>query len=210
MPDLYIITGSNGAGKSSVGNIYLPENIRADCEIFDGDKLFLQKQKLLWQQGITAIKEARNIAYQFVSSQFDKLTESALQNNANFVYEGHFTNEATWETPKRFKENGYHVHLIFLGLKNVALSKLRVLDRTKRGGHYVQPAEISGNFYGNLEKPNKYYILFDAVTIIDTSKSQHRLLVYIENSIVINSVHALNLPDWFINGLPAIYQAIVK
>lgn len=210
MPDLYIITGSNGAGKSSVGSIYLPESIRINCEIFDGDKLFLQKQRLLWQQGITAIKEARNIAYQFVSNRFDELVDNALQSNTDFVYEGHFTNEATWEIPKRFKENGYSIHLIFLGLKNIVLSRLRVLDRTKLGGHYVQPDEITANFYGNLEKLNKYYLLFTTITIIDTSESRHKLLMYMQNAVVINRINAMNLPNWFINGLPAIAQAIAK
>jgi predicted ABC-type ATPase len=63
MPELYIITGSNGAGKSSVGIDYLPEYIRNNYTIFDGDKLFMQKQKELWLSGIRAHKEAKKIAY---------------------------------------------------------------------------------------------------------------------------------------------------
>ena len=210
MPHLYIITGSNGAGKSSVGGSYLPDTICERCSTFDGDKVFLQKQKLLWQQGITAIKEARNIAYQFVKDQFDRLVDEALQENKDFIYEGHFINETTWDTPKRFKQNGYTIHLIFLGLKNTSLSRLRVLDRSKRGGHYVQPAEVTSNFYGNLEKVNKYYPLFNTVTIIDASQSQHKLLVYIENGVLINSIKKAELPQWFISGLPAIYHHIIK
>jgi len=45
MPELYIITGSNGAGKSTIGTIHLPANIRDNYTVFDGDKLFTQKQK---------------------------------------------------------------------------------------------------------------------------------------------------------------------
>jgi predicted ABC-type ATPase len=41
MPDLYILTGSNGTGKSTTGHFYLPEEFRAKYEIFDGDKLFM-------------------------------------------------------------------------------------------------------------------------------------------------------------------------
>lgn len=52
MPELYIITGSNGAGKSSIGFNYLPEFIQKNYPIFDGDKLFMQKQKELWNSGI--------------------------------------------------------------------------------------------------------------------------------------------------------------
>jgi predicted ABC-type ATPase len=43
MPDLFIITGSNGAGKSTVGKEYLPIHIQEKYPIFDGDKLFYAK-----------------------------------------------------------------------------------------------------------------------------------------------------------------------
>ncbi len=48
MPALYIITGSNGAGKSTVGADYLPLSIQQSCQVFDGDKLFMEKQRDLW------------------------------------------------------------------------------------------------------------------------------------------------------------------
>ena len=64
MPELYIITGSNGAGKSTVGFSYLPQHIQEAYSIFDGDKLFINKQKELWASGIRAHKEAKKIASQ--------------------------------------------------------------------------------------------------------------------------------------------------
>lgn len=139
MPNLYIITGSNGAGKSTVGREYLPFAIQQNCEIFDGDKLFMEKQKELWRNGIKAHKEAKKIAFSFVEETFDDLMETAISLNTDFVYEGHFTNDATWDIPKRFKEHGYQIHLIFFGLANTSLSEFRVIDRAKQGGHYVDP-----------------------------------------------------------------------
>ena len=59
MPELHIITGSNGAGKSTVGPEYLPQHIQNTCTIFDGDKLFIQKRNELWQN-LKAPKEVRN------------------------------------------------------------------------------------------------------------------------------------------------------
>lgn len=152
MPELYIITGSNGAGKSSVGPDYLPEHIRQNNTVFDGDKLFMQKQPELWRSGIRAHKEARKLAYEFVENTFDVLVAEAMYANTDFVYEGHFTNDATWNIPKKFKEKGYSIHLIFFGLESTALSELRVMARTKEGGHYVDPLTVTDNFYGNLEQ----------------------------------------------------------
>jgi predicted ABC-type ATPase len=79
MPALYIITGSNGAGKSTVGFSYLPIDIQNNYSIFDGDKLFMTKQRELWESGIRAHKEAKKIAYQFVSDIFDTIVTNALK-----------------------------------------------------------------------------------------------------------------------------------
>ena len=48
MPGLFITTGSNGAGKSSIGPSYLPPRIQQQGPVFDGDKLFVEKRKELW------------------------------------------------------------------------------------------------------------------------------------------------------------------
>ena len=208
MPELYIITGSNGAGKSSVGADYLPEHIRQNNTVFDGDKLFMQKQRELWQSGMRAHKEARKLAYEFVENTFDALVAEAMYANKNFVYEGHFTNEATWDIPKNFKGKGYSIHLIFFGLESTALSELRVLARTKEGGHYVDPLTIANNFYGNLEQLNKHYKMFDLVNIIDTSETKHILLATFKNGIVQYAVPVADLPKWFLQYMPEITSQI--
>jgi len=64
MPELHIITGSNGAGKSSIGPDYLPLHIREQGPVFDGDKLFVEKRKELWRT-IKSDKECKKLAYDF-------------------------------------------------------------------------------------------------------------------------------------------------
>jgi hypothetical protein len=66
MPELFIITGSNGAGKSSIGREYLSARIRQQGPIFDGDKLFIEKRKELWRS-IKSHKECNKLAYAFVT-----------------------------------------------------------------------------------------------------------------------------------------------
>src|ERR1022692_2333720 len=136
MPELYIITGSNGAGKSSVGFQYIPSVFRKQHPVFDGDKLFVAKQNELWNNGLRLPKEARKIAFDFVIEKFEHLVNEAIKNRESFAYEGHFTNEATWHIPQRFKDEGYKINIIFLGLKDPKLSLSRVLDRVEYGGHY--------------------------------------------------------------------------
>jgi predicted ABC-type ATPase len=208
MPELYIITGSNGAGKSSIGFNYLPEFIQKNYPIFDGDKLFMQKQKELWNSGIKAHKEAKKLAYQFVTDTFDRLVEEALYTSNNFVYEGHFTNDSTWEIPKRFKSQGYYINMIFLGLIDPDTSELRVINRVKESGHYVPRLTIEDNFYGNLEKLDKHYSVIDNLTIIDTSATEHLLLAQFKDQKILYTVPAEQLPPWFTKNLKMLTIAI--
>ncbi|MGN6398482.1 MAG: zeta toxin family protein [Mucilaginibacter sp.] len=204
MPALYIITGSNGAGKSTVGPQYLPEQIRNNYPVFDGDLLFVSKQRELFPAITRSPKEAKRLAFQHVVDTFESLSENALTNNENFVYEGHFTNSATWDTPKRFKAAGYIIHLFFLGLTSADLSQSRVTDRVTEGGHYVDRTTIEANFIGNLEMLNINFRFIDHLTIIDTSEVRHTTLATLHSGLLVSSIQISDFPDWFIKYLPAI------
>lgn len=206
MPDLYIITGSNGAGKSTLGTAYIPESLRE--HVFDGDKLLMIKKKEFWNSGIKSSKECTRRAAELVHSTFEELINTALYNQADFAYEGHFTNEATWDVPRRFKNSGYNIHLIFFGLTDTNISELRVITRAKEGGHYVDPPIIAANFYGNLEKLDIHFHMFDTVDIYDTSGIEHIELVKLESGTPTISVEISDLPDWFTNNLPNITKLI--
>lgn len=204
MPALYIITGSNGAGKSTIGPDYLPPYIQQSCNVFDGDKLFIEKQRDLWKGGIRVHKEIKKLAFAFVEETFNSLVETAISEKRNFAYEGHFTNQTTWDIPKRFRKEGYEIHMIFFGLTNVDLSQLRVVARTKEGGHYVDPLTLTSNFYGNLEKLNQYYSIFNTLEIVDTSETEHRVLSVFVNGEVLSAIASVLLPEWFQAKLPAL------
>ena len=140
---------------------------------------------------------------------FEQLVSKAIKENDHFVYEGHLPEEENWITPKRFKSAGYKVNFIFLGLKNVKTSALRVMDRAKLGGHNVPPYEIERNFYGNLKQLNKHFEIIDELQIVDTSDgTKMKVLTLFENGKVISAVSVLTLPEWFENGLPNLYQKI--
>jgi predicted ABC-type ATPase len=201
MPELHIITGSNGAGKSTTGPDYLPARIVQQGPVFDGDKLFVEKRKELWRT-IKSHKECAKLAYEFVTETFDHLVETSLAISRDFIYEGHFTNEATWSIPRRFLAAGYRVHLIFLGLRDMELSELRVTERSKSGGHYVDPRTVKDNFYGNLEKLNQHYGLFNSVQIIDTSDAEPIALAIFNKGQPSLAIPANGLPNWFRNYLP--------
>lgn len=208
MPSLYIITGSNGAGKSTIGPDYLPENIRNNYTVFDGDLLFVKKQRELFPEVTRSPKEAKKLAFQYVLDTFEQLTNDALEYNQTFVYEGHFTNHATWDTPKRFKDAGYEINLLFFGLTDPDVSQLRVTNRVARGGHFVDRLTLEDNFRGNLEMLNLNFRFIDHLTIVDTSEVQHATLATLNFGVIISAVATTALPHWFTFYMPAIAALI--
>jgi predicted ABC-type ATPase len=100
--------------------------------------------------------------------------------------------------------------MIFFGLNDTDLSELRVVNRTKEGGHYVDPFTVASNFYGNLEKLNKYYAIFDTLQIVDTSTTEHKVLCMVLNGKVKSSISHILLPDWFQTYLPELAEQIRK
>ncbi|OYQ44787.1 zeta toxin family protein [Flavobacterium aurantiibacter] len=208
MPKLIIITGSNGAGKSSIGPEYIPGKLKDS--IFDGDKMFIEKRSEIWASGVRSFNECKNRAFEIVVETFEKLVEESIARNLDFAYEGHFTNEATWDVPKKFKNAGYKIHLIFFGLTDAALSQTRVIMRAHEGGHYVDPFTVQSNYYGNLEKIDKYFSLFDSVRIFDTSGVEHIELAKLKQGVPYSAIPSNELPSWFAENLTEITRAIIK
>jgi predicted ABC-type ATPase len=208
VPELYILTGSNGAGKSTIGINYLPAHIQNNYPIFDGDKLFVNKRKELYPNHARTHKEARRLANEWLINHFEFLVDDAINRKDTFVYEGHFSNDSTWDVPKRFKENGYIINLFFFGLTNTKISEMRVIERSKVGGHYVNPIEIDLNFHGNLEKLNQQYHLINNLQIIDTSETGHKLLFQMVNNQIVSSVPYKELPAWFTSHLHGLAEKV--
>lgn len=143
-----------------------------------------------------------------MTEKFESLVDEAILKGFDFVYEGHFTNESTWEIPKRFKENGFEINMIFFGLASTGISELRVIDRTKEGGHYVDPKTVASNFFGNMEKLNTHFSIFNNLQIVDTSETEHKVLCVMMDGEVKSAIPSILLPNWFKSNLPAIFKII--
>ncbi|MBS0031502.1 hypothetical protein ACTJJ0_22695 [Chitinophaga sp. 22321] len=79
MPVLYIIAGSNGAGKSSAGPYLFPQSLIEKHPPFDGDKLKSLKQLEFRKQVGGSYKEAGRLADDYVDQAFEAQYKSALE-----------------------------------------------------------------------------------------------------------------------------------
>jgi len=201
LPELHVITGSNGAGKSSVGSEYLPIHIKQACKIFDGDKLALNKTNELFATKLHSYKESKSIANEWIGDYFQRQIKNAIQKNAHFAYEGHFREEYAWKVIDKFKENGYSIHFIFFGLVDVKRSQMRVMERALSGGHNVSHAEIDLNYYGNLVQLDRHFTILNELSIIDTSETAPKVLMKLLNDEILFHAEYNDMPPWFTENL---------
>lgn len=204
-PTLFIVAGANGAGKSTRSRSMLPAYMQ-NASIFDGDILFNEKKREL-QQHFSA-KESMEKASSFVSDYFNGLVSKAIQERRHFAFEGHFTQKEQWQPILDLKNNGYYVHMVYLGLDRVETSLDRVARRVRTDGHYVDDFNVKANYYGNLDMLNLNAPLLHRLDLYDATKSLKPLAV-LQAGRVMDALKLEYQPEWIKQELPKI-AALIK
>lgn len=200
MASLYVIAGHNGAGKSTHSRNLLPDPAR-QLPIFDGDVVYGEALREAFLR-LKVAKFAQREAMEVVVDVFEKKVREALASGSNFAYEGHFSQAGAWKPLQEFKEAGYGVEMVFLGLQSVELSQGRVEKRAQQGGHYVNAQAVRENYFGNLDYLNLNLSFFDRLSIYDTSQHLPRQLYVVEKGLVTHRVD--QVPEWAEKGMPGL------
>jgi predicted ABC-type ATPase len=198
MPKLFIITGCNGAGKSTFSTSFLPNNLTS----FDYDALYLSNYSNLQDSELRDI-----IAKSKTTDAFENEIYHSINNKLDFCYETNFDEHPLY-WPKIFKKNGYELNIIFFCLKDQEIARHRVQVRTEFKGHFVNNYTIDLKWKAGYANLNKHYKYFDNILIVDNSETNkvYSNIVQIEN----NTVQLLSehIPSYFKTRLPDLYNFI--
>ncbi|MDD2635219.1 MAG: zeta toxin family protein [Bacteroidales bacterium] len=198
MPQLIIIAGCNGAGKST----YAPSLLPNEMTSFDYDKLYLANYNSLPDS------EYRDkFAKDKTTREFERLINFALENKKDFCYETNFdTYPLHWAS--KFKDAGFTLNLIFFCLESQEIAKHRVLVRAESKGHFVDNKTINFKWKAGYKNVNRYYDYFDNLLIIDNSKSEkiYTNILQIKDRKI--EVMTSKIPDYFQRRFPSIYELI--
>jgi predicted ABC-type ATPase len=198
MPNLIIIAGCNGAGKSTFSSSFLPEGLNS----FDYDRLFLE-----FYNSLPDSELRETIARNQTTEAFESSTEKALLNKADFCYETNFDSHPLY-WPKIFRQNGYQINLIFFCLENQAIARHRIQVRTEFKGHFVDNRTIDLKWKAGYENLNQHFQFFDNLLLVDNSKQNdiYTNLLQIEKGEV--TLMTKKLPEYFAHRLPAIFELV--
>lgn len=155
-PNLYIVAGANGAGKSTFARLFLPDY--ADCKEFVNADLIAAGLSPFNPDSL-ALEAGR-----LMLARIDALTREGT----DFGFETTLAGRSWLPLLARLRQAGYRLHLFFLWIPTPELAVSRVQERVRGGGHSI-PEEVVrrrfgrglGNFFHLYAPAVDAWIVFD-------------------------------------------------
>jgi predicted ABC-type ATPase len=146
LPNLYIIAGCNGAGKTTASYTVLPEILHCK-EFINADEI---------ARGLSPFQpeKAAIAAGRIMLQRIDEL----LNLKIDFAIETTLTTKSYINTIKAARQNGYTITLLYFWLNNVELAIERVKLRVKSGGHNIPEAVIRRRYKNGMANLVKIFI----------------------------------------------------
>lgn len=143
---LYIISGCNGAGKTTASYTVLPEileckefvnadEIARGLSPFNPESVAIEAGKLMLRRIDQLLQEGENFSIE---------TTLATRSYANLVKEAH--------------KHDYNVHLLYFWLSSPELAIYRVAQRVSEGGHNIPEEVIRRRYRLGMENLSKIFI----------------------------------------------------
>ena len=165
MKNLYIISGCNGAGKTTASFTILPEILNCN-EFVNADEI---------AKGLSPFQPEK-VSFEAGRIMLNRINE-LLKGNCNFAFETTLATKSYKNKIKVAKQQGYHITLLFFWLQNVELAKERVKTRVSEGGHDIATHVIERRYIKGIENLfNIYMSIVDEIMIFDNSEAKNELI----------------------------------
>ena len=158
MPNLFIISGCNGAGKTTASMTVLPETLECH-EFVNCDEI---------AKGLNPLNpdSAKVTAARLMLVRIKKL----ISLDADFAIETTLATKSYHALVKNAQEKGYNIKLLYFWLQSPELALQRVAERVKNGGHNVEEHIIRRRYSSGIRNLFKLYLpVVDYFILIDNS-----------------------------------------
>lgn len=165
MPNLYIISGCNGAGKTTASYTMLPEMLECK-EFINADEI--AKGLSPFQPEKAAIEAGRIMI---------RRMEEMLRLQQDFAIETTLATKSYVSFIKKAQKVGYFVTLLYFWLSSPELAIKRVEDRVKAGGHDVPKDVIRRRYRAGAQNLFSLYTpIADYWLVVNNSENPFRLV----------------------------------
>ena len=165
MPNVYIIAGPNGSGKTTFATQFLPNYVH--CTNFINADL-IAKGLSPFDPALAAIKAGK-----LVLKQIDEYSKQ----KASFAFETTLSGKTYATHIQKLKASGFKIHLFFLWVPSPDLSISRIKERVLEGGHHVPTADVKRRFKRSISNFFELYKpLLDSWMMFDNSQTTPLLI----------------------------------
>jgi predicted ABC-type ATPase len=187
---LYIISGCNGAGKTTVSFNILPE-ILSCKEFVNADEI---------ARGISPFQPEK-VAVEAGRLMLNRISE-LMEDGEDFAFETTLSTRSYKNRVVQAQQKGYFVTLIYYWLEFPQLAEKRVELRVKEGGHNIPKDVINRRYIKGIQNLfNIYMPVCDYTMIFDNSRPEPALVYELEkgaNEIVHDQNRLTNIKKYLL------------
>lgn len=192
-PELIVIAGPNGSGKTSVTQKFLHHEWAEGTVYINPDQV--ANEKFGDWNSQTAILEAANYCAEW--------REQCLRDKVSFVFETVFSADDKIDFLIRAKEAGFFIRVFFISTNHPSINAARIANRVMEGGHDVPIPKIVSRYTKSIINceiiaplVNRLYVYDNSVNDED-AKIQFRL-----KDGKLEKMYVSQLPEWTKNIIP--------
>lgn len=165
MKNLYIVSGCNGAGKTTASYTVLPEIL--ECrEFVNADEI---------ARGLSPFN-AEGVAIEAGRLMLQRI-EELLKEDVTFAIETTLATRSYVNLVKRAQRQGYRVNLLYFWLSSPELAMRRVAERVSKGGHDIPEEIIRRRYTAGINNLFKLFMpVVDYWAIFDNSATPRRIV----------------------------------
>ncbi len=185
---LWVLSGGNGAGKSTFYNLYLAKYgikfVNADLIAKDLDS-----------------ENPEGLSYH-AATLAARIREDLISQGVSFCFETVFSHESKIDFLAQAKANGYTIILVYIHLFDSNLNEARVKQRISEGGHSVPIEKIHSRIPRTMQLIKIALSIVDEARILDNSSKDdpfQQIIVMKSGNYELKTDH---LPDWANDLLP--------
>ncbi len=192
-PELIVIAGPNGSGKTTVTQQFLHHEWSDGVVYINPDEV--AKERFGDWNSMEAVLKAANYCAEW--------REKCLKERISFVFETVFSSEDKIDFILRAKEAGFFVRIFFISTAHPSINAARITNRVMEGGHSVPIDKIISRYYKSILNCETIASKVDRLYVYDNSiDGQIARPLFRLSDGTLGKMYAKEVPDWAFHILP--------
>ena len=194
-PRIYVLAGTNGAGKSSIGGAIFREK---GANYFNPDEA---ARRILSANPSTSQEDANIAAW----NEGRRLLERAIDERRDFAFETTLGGQTIANLLQKAASSGIEVRVWYVGLRSLELHIARVRARVRKGGHDIPEEKIRERYVRSRWNLIQLLPRLTELRVYDNSAEgdpqsgaspKPKLILRVESGKVVEMCDARRVPDW--------------